>query len=211
MSTKEIKRIVKERDIQYLLHFTRLRNLDGILEHGIYPHSRLEELPHEVIINDEGRWDYRPDSVSLSVCFPNYKMFYKYRNETEDDWAVLIIHPNVLWESNCAFCKHNAADGRISCLPLESINDYNALNELFDEIESHRSREEQKLKPCDPTDPQAEVLAFDIIIPEKVLGVVFRTKAAKIEYAEKYPDLKVWHHRESKGMFASRTYVREYV
>lgn len=211
MSTKEIQNIVKERDIQYLLHFTRLSNLDGILEHGVYPHSRLDELPHDVTINDAGRWDNHPDSISLSICFPNYLMFFKYRKESEDDWVVLVIHPNVLWESKCAFCKHNAADGRISCLPVDQIDDHNALSEMFDDIEDHRSREDQKLKPCDPTDPQAEILTFDVISPEKIIGVVFRDKATKQAYMEKYPDLKMYYHPESKGMFASRTYVREYV
>ena len=122
-----IKRIVQERGISYLLHFTRLQNLDGILEHGIYPNSRLGELPDGVAINDHGRWDYHPDSISLSICFPNHLMFFKYRNESQDEWVVLVISPSVLWESKCAFCKHNAADGRISCLPVNKIDDHNAL------------------------------------------------------------------------------------
>ena len=93
VSTKELQKNVNERNIQYLVHFTRLSNLDGILEHGIYPRSKLEELPHDVTINDAGRWDYHPDSISLSICFPNYLMFYKYRKESGDDWVVLVIHP----------------------------------------------------------------------------------------------------------------------
>ena len=93
---------------------------------------------------------------------------------------------------------------------MESINDHHALIEMFNEIEGHRSREEQKLKLYDPTDPQAEILVFDIIPPDKFLGVVFRNKATKLEYAKKYPGLRVLHHGEGKGMFASRKYVREY-
>lgn len=206
-----IKKIVEERNISYLFHFTRLQNLDGILEHGIYPHSRLEELPNTVAINDHGRWDHHPDSISLSICFPNHLMFFKYRIKSEDDWVVLVINPSVLWESKCAFCKHNAADGRISCLPVDRVNDHNALSEMFDEIEGHRSRKDQKLKPCDPTDPQAEVLTFALVLPEKILGVVFRDKSTKQAYSEKYPGLRMHHHPEGKGVFASRIYVREYI
>jgi hypothetical protein len=191
-SDNAIKSIVEDRNVSYLLHFTRLQNLDGILEHGIYPHSRIEELPNDIVINDYGRWDFHPDSVSLSICFPNYLMFYKYRDASEDDWVVLVIHPSVLWESKCAFCKHNAADGRISCLPVEHIDDHNALTEMFKEREGKRTREQQKLKPCDPTDPQAEILTFDVVTPKKILGVVFRDKATKQAYAEIYPDLKMW-------------------
>lgn len=205
-----IKKIVKARNILYLLHFTRLQNLDGILKHGIYPHSRLKELPHDVAINDIGRWDFHPDSVSLSICFPNHLMFYKYRMETADDWVVLVIHPSLLWEAKCAFCKHNAADGRISRLPVDQIVGHIALSQMFDELEGHRSRADQKLKPCDPTDPQAEILMFNIVEPRKIVGVVFRDKATKQRYGKDHPNLKVWYHREGKGIFSSRTYVREY-
>ena len=210
MSTQEIQRIVQERDIQYLVHFTRICNLDGILEHGIYPHSRLDELPHNVTINDAERWDYHTDSISLSIAFPNYLMFYKYRMESDDAWVVIIIHPSVIWESPCAFCKHNAADRRISSLSVTQIGDHYALAGMFAEIEGHRSREEQKLKPCDPTDPQAEILIFDVVSPAKIHGVVFSNKDLKVAYAQKHPDLKMYHHPDNKGLFASRNYVREY-
>ena len=192
MSTKELQKIVNERNIQYLVHFTRLGNLDGILEHGIYPRSKLAELPHDVTINDVGRWDYHPESISLSICFPNYLMFYKYRKESGDDWVVLVIHPSIIWQSKCAFCKHNAADSRISCLAVDQINDHNALAGMFDEIKGYRSREEQKLKPCDPTDPQAEILTFDVVSPDKIHGIVFSHKGLKETYTAKHPDLKMY-------------------
>ena len=84
------------------------------------------------------------------------------------------------------------------------------ISEMFDEIEGYKSRKDQKLKSCDPTDSQAEILAFGVVLPEKIRGIVFRDKAMKQAYSQKYPDLKMYHHPEGKGMFASRTYVREY-
>jgi hypothetical protein len=67
------------RRIDTLVHFTRLENLVGILAEGILPRSTLEGRPSGVIFNDDIRTDNHKEAVCLSISFPNYKMFYKYR------------------------------------------------------------------------------------------------------------------------------------
>ena len=215
----EIKEFAKKLEIPYLIHFTRWENIDGIFQNGLLPKILIEDLPYEVSINDEIRLDGHEDSVSLSIAFPNYRMFYRYRmNSSAVGWVVLAIHPSVLWEYECAFCKYNAADSRISCIPKEELKNLSSfrimfvedeqnelLKELLGEEYKRETREDKKLKAFDPTDPQAEVLVFDIIPVEKIIGVAFENKKLLNEFKQKYPSMKAVL---SKYYFSSRSYVR---
>lgn len=161
-------------DLPYLVHFTRVVNLPSILQHGLYPVSRTVEVGVVPVINDELRLDGHPDGTSLSIAFPNHRMFWKYRQEYMGvDWVVLGIEPEVLWTKDCAYCCHNAADSLISDQPLENLKTPLAFASMFDEIEGEQPRGNQRLKPYEPTDVQAEVLVFDVIEPRLIFGVVF--------------------------------------
>jgi len=70
-------------------HFTRANNLPDIIKHGIYPISRIAEIGVTPEINDELRLDGRLDGISLSIAFPNSRMFYKYRQENQPE-ALLV-------------------------------------------------------------------------------------------------------------------------
>lgn len=79
MSRKEaIKKIIEDRKIPALTHFTSLSNLESILENGLYSRDKVDE---SVEVNDEMRLDGRKNTISTSIGFPNSKMFYKYRNQ----------------------------------------------------------------------------------------------------------------------------------
>lgn len=210
MSAQEIEAISKEREIPYLVHFTQLSNLESILEYGIHPRCNLNGLLAEITINDELRLDHHDDSISLSIAHPNSSMFYKYRQEKGEDWVILVISPNVLWEMDCAFCKHNAADSRISNLPVDDLKTPEAFQGMFEEIEGIRTREEQRLKKYDPTDVQAEILVFGEIPKERIAALVFHDEAARQTYQHLIGDRKVYVHNGGTGLFAARTYVREY-
>lgn len=211
MTRQGIQEIATQYEIPYLLHFTRTENLESIINSGIYPISRINEISVEPAINDQLRLDGRCDGTSISIAFPNCQMFYKYRKENEEtDWAIVVLHPSVLWLKDCAFCKHNAADTRISCQDIESLKTQQALQELFAEIENLPSRAEQCLKPFDPTDVQAEVLVFDVIEPSLIAGVVFECPTVKEKFSNVTGGLKTWIHSDNKGLFASRNYVRKY-
>lgn len=197
--------------VPYLLHFTRATNLPSIMAHGLYPISRAHEIGIIPDINDQLRLDGHLNGTSVSIAFPNCQMFYKYRKDCEGvDWVVLVLHPAALWVKDCAFCRYNAADARISGLPLAVLKTSQAFMGIFDEIEGHTSRDEQKLKAFDPTDVQAEVLVFDVIEPQYILGVVFEKAAVRDAYAIHLGEHKSYLHANNKGMFASRSYVRKY-
>jgi hypothetical protein len=138
-------------------------------------------------------------------------MFYKYRKaDPVVSWSVLVIKPAILWKKDCAFCKHNAADGRMICQPLAVLKTPQSLRDIYCEIDGFRSRDAQRLKEYDPTDVQAEVLVFDKIEPEYIAAVVFDSNEAKNNFAEQVGDRKTHVHPPNKGLFATRTYVREY-
>lgn len=138
-------------------------------------------------------------------------MFYKIRMAEEgSEWVVLALHPSILWEKECAFCKHNAADGRISCQPLASLKTEQSFQELFSEIEFFQSRNEQYLKKFDPTDVQAEVLIFDIIEPDRIWGIVFESTQTRDTFSGVVGERKTYVHAKNKGLFASRSYVRKF-
>jgi hypothetical protein len=197
--------------VPYLLHFTRAPNLPSIMAHGLYPIGRANEIDAVPAINDQLRLDGHRSGTSVSIAFPNSQMFYKYRRECESvEWAVLILHPAALWTKECAFCRHNAADARISNLPLPILKTPHAFVGMYDEIEGHTSREEQRLKAFDPTDVQAEVLVFDIIEPRYILGAVFEKATVRDAYAPHLGERKSYLHQNNKGMFASRGFVRKY-
>lgn len=211
MSQHIIESYAKEIGIPYLLHFTRAVNLPSIMKHGIYPVSRAHEVGAVPAINDNYRLDGHSDSTSLSIGFPNCQMLYKYRKlDATVDWVILVLHPSILWKKNCAFCCHNAADGRISSQPLTNLMTPQAFSGMYQELTDIPSREEQKLKTYDPSDVQAEVLVFDVIEPHYIASVVFEKAAARDAYAEYLGDRKMYLHANNKGMFASRGYSRKY-
>lgn len=195
--------------VPYLLHFTRAVNLPTIMAHGLYPIGRAHEIGVAPAINDQYRFDGHRDSTSVSIGFPNSQMLYKYRMaDTAVDWSILVLDPSILWAKCCAFCRHNAADSRISSRPLASLMTPQAFQGMHEEIEGLDTRAEQKLKPYDPTDVQAEVLVFDVIEPQCVAGLIFEKPAVRDAFLPHLGGRKTYIHSNNKGMFASRKYAR---
>jgi hypothetical protein len=212
MPREAIRQFANEIEIPYLLHFTRAANLRSIMEHGIYPIARVHEINAKPQINDQHRLDGRLNGTSISIAHPNCQMLFKYRMADESvDWAVLVLKRSVLWQKECAFCHHNAADARISQQPLGALTTEAAFRGMFDEIVGCSPRSEQRLKPYDPTDVQAEVMVFDIIEPASIRGIVFNSKAVKESCLNLLnEDQKAWVHQKNKGLFGTRSYSRLY-
>lgn len=209
MSKQAIQAHATALQVPCLLHFTRLANLPSIMANGLYPVGRIHEIGVTPQINDQIRLDGHLDGTSLSIAFPNFKMLYKYRMENQDiEWVVLGIHPAVLWLKDCAYCRHNAADSRISQRLLPELKTIEAFTGMFEEIEGTPPRNEQKLKTFDPTDGQAEVLVFDVIEPSHVIGAVFENAATMAAHSALLGERQKLVNQVRKGYFASRSYVR---
>jgi hypothetical protein len=208
--SEEIKNYTKEREVPRLLHFTQLSNLESILTHGLLSRDRIAGLPTSAGINDELRLDNHTNTISLSIAHPNSQMFYKYRKEKGGDWCVIGVCPRVLWRQDCFFCKHNAADARISGISISELTGISAFRAMYDEIDGHEPRSDQCLKAYDPTDVQAEVLVQDAIELSDIFGVVFPSRQAKKNFSELVGDMQALIHSENKGYYSARSYKRKY-
>lgn len=206
----EIMQIVSSRRISRLLHFTRIDNLENILKFGLLSRVDLDMLSIEYQFNDGLRLDHHLEAVSLSIAHPNCKMFFKYRRELEGDWCVIGVSPAVLWERDCLFCRHNAADGVISRIPNEELRRAESLESMFEEIDGYKSREQQRLNSFDPTDEQAEILVLNSVPVEYIDEVVFPSHESSKRYQSLMEGRQSKIHFPDKGYYAARSFLRVY-
>lgn len=190
MDNEEIKNEIEKRGIKRLVHFSRLENLDSIIEFGLWPRTALDELKVRYIYNDDSRMDGYSDASCLSIGFPNYKMFYYCRMKNDkENWIVLTLSPDILWQKDCAFCHKNAASRDVACIPLHERKKTEAFFKLFEDGENFPKRSALRIPISYPTNPQAEILVFEPIEAEYIKRIVFQcpilAKKAEIKY-EKY-------------------------
>ena len=203
---QQIQRIVQQQGITRLVHFTRVDNLASIMQHGIVPIANAPGRRIAPVINDESRWDGHRDASCLSITRPNHHMFFGLRADNPQvEWVVLLLQPSLLWTKPCAFCCHNAADGRISSQPLPQLQNLASLSGMFNELENFSSRQDQRLQPYDTTDVQAEVLVFDTIEPQYIFGAAFNKQEAKAAYEGLLAGRQVQLQATGGGLFASRS------
>lgn len=209
MSAEEIRLIAEQKMIPSLVHFTRAENLETILKHGIHPISSFYRVGIMPEFNDTMRLDGHLTAVSTSIAFPNDKMFYKYRMENANvHWVVICIDKKIIWEKECAFCKHNAADNRIKCRDIEEIKGKDAFLEMFAEIEGHKQRDDQFLRTFDPTDVQAEILVFGVIEPRYIIEIAFDNFDVLNQYRSLVGSKRIVMYGKNKGLFSSRSNIR---
>lgn len=201
-ASTRIKAIADAMRIKHLVHFTRCENVASILERGLMSVDDLEMDRLEAVRNDALRLDGKLGAVSLSISFPNYKMFYKYRCESpKTDWAVLLLKPAILWELDCAFYPMNAANHRMRQLPLSGATCPEALESMFVDSEVRR---DPRLRPCDPTDVQAEVMSFQQIDPSYILSVAFEDSESKQRWGCRTGRFDTTIEGRGRGLFGAR-------
>lgn len=209
-----IENILRERQIQYLCHFTRLENLESILTHGLIPRSDLynsafnpnRDLRVSGLFNDTVRADEKINAICLSVEFPNSKMFYKLRKEQENSqWVVIVLHSSLLLNKNCAFYPTNAANNDVRHLDITNFQGESAFNMLF----GYKGDERRSLLPKDPTDVQAEVLVFDNIETNYIAYCVFNSNDLRDNFLEKYKNYQFCSLEGKWGLFDDRLNARQ--
>jgi len=182
-----MENFVDSRKIEYILHFTRVENLDSILYSGLIPRDELERTGTNSTFNDEYRYDNCKNALCCSVGHPNYKMFYSLRmNNPRTEWCVIGIKKDVLWNKDCAFCIENAASNSVTSISINQRKGLQAFMKLFDEIENKPPRNVLAIPDNCPTNPQAEILIFDRIEVDNIIGVVFQSQQRADEYKTKY-------------------------
>ncbi|NSL52777.1 DUF4433 domain-containing protein [Bacillus sp. P2(2020)] len=165
--TDKIMEIVTRRKIEYLVHFTRIDNLTSILENGLIPVSMQQKMKIPSVHNDEQRFDSKLDCTSCSISFPNYKLFYTFREYKfpGSSWVVIVLDKDVLFSplNITYFCQTNAAGvfPRISsakelCTATAFENMF--CNSLTTKENKVIQRASLQINDCITTDPQAEIL-----------------------------------------------------
>lgn len=113
------QQIVQQRNINYLVHFTKSSNLPFILgdeQLQSTPNGIVSDelLPQEIERNDKQRNDQHIEYVCCSVEFPNllfqYSQKIKQLDELFDEWAFIYIDPSII-DNTTLFSPINAATG----------------------------------------------------------------------------------------------------
>lgn len=165
---ESIAQISSELGISELMHFTRIDNLQGILDLGLNSLDFNKDLLKHNKNNDLKRLDGRSYTNSLSISFPNDKMFYKYQmKHPNQTWCVISFSPCILWKLDCLFCPTNAASLKMSSKNDESLSGSTAFKKLFDFTKSSTTR-------CYPIDSQAEVLVGGHISNKYIKNIYFK-------------------------------------
>jgi hypothetical protein len=178
---ERINLTIKQRSIKDLIHFTRVENLSSILTHGLVPLSKHEDFSINAVVNDTFRYDNLLSATSLSIEFPNYKLFYYYRDTIYKgfEWVVIKVNVDLLNSKaiKAYFCQTNAANTSNRMMG----DDAESFENMFAEIITTKcgksiNRNDLQIPEKFTTDPQAEVLIEGIIGPEHFSSISFSNK-----------------------------------
>lgn len=175
----------KSRRIKFFVHFTRIENLPSIAQNGLLTRKNLDNMSAEYVYNDSNRFDKLKNSLSLSVTFPNYKMFFKYKGHATN-WAVILLDAEkILATLPCAFHAANASANSERYRKLKERMTLDAFKRMFDDSE----RKGRKLKDNETTDPQAEIICLADIPLKYFLGIVFENSARLNANQQFFPNI----------------------
>ena len=195
----QIRKHLERRGIDRLIHFTRIENLESILKNGLVPVKTQRRKNIHSIRNDTLRLEALLDCTSLSISFPNFKLFYKFRQRTPGaKWVVLAIDTEALFlpARKRYFCYTNAS----ALLPND--NDLNSLttadtflNMFSEETPTNWKRKvkdkTEKISNRYTTDPQAEVLISGDISSKLIKCVYFQSLSDVLDYYNSNDDTRL--------------------
>ena len=173
----KIKKFVRDRGIDFVVHFTRIENIPSIIGSGLIGRESAISSGMVFWANDRYRYDNVNNAISTSISFPNYKMFYAVQcNNSSADWAVIKLRPEVLWELDCAFCSTNAASSSMTNTSIEDRKKFKSLQSMFDEHHNTKERCNLNIPDNFPTNPQAEVLILERVDSKYIMEVCINSR-----------------------------------
>jgi hypothetical protein len=167
---------VRRRGITRVVHFTQSRNLAQILQfpEGIKSSASLRQHDADVFnANDPQRLDKHPDHISCSLEYPNYWMLrtMKLREKFYEDWAILLIVPDVLWQAGTLFAPRNAAAAGGRLLAGGSSGFSQMFAQSVTGAYGKAWTRPSTMLDCVPTDDQAEIMVHRAIPLAQITGV----------------------------------------
>lgn len=172
IETDGIKGIIRNREIGSLYHFSKIENLEAIVNQGLIPRGQLKEGDYKY--TDINRSDGFLNANCISVSFPQYRMFFIKRVQNpQQNWLILELSPEIILNKDSAFFERNAASRKVKSEIIENRKMATAFEKMFDDIEKLPTREERKPPDNYPTDPQAEILVFNKIECSYIIAVHF--------------------------------------
>ena len=171
--------------------------------------------PKYAIRNDEQRIDSKLDCTSCSIVFPNYKLFYTFREYKfpGSSWVVIVLDKDVLFSpSNITYyCQTNAAGVFPRISSAKELCTATAFENMFcDSLTTKENKVIQRasLQISDyiTTDPQAEVLISDAIDKKYIGCICFQKQPDIDEYITKYGTdlLEKYDYQIVPGFFDAR-------
>lgn len=184
-----IKEIIRERKITELYHFTRIENLESIMEHGICSLVEMQKNGIEYTKNDYNRYDRRLDCSCVTISYPNTDLLKSYKRKDGGHWVMIVLDPSTLYENRCYFAEHNAATRTIAS-EISTRTDAASFENMFHREVNVRlvERTESFCRfglrgyPNLTTSPQAEVLVKGKISTDMIKQVIFENIEEAIEY-----------------------------
>jgi len=183
-----IIRLIREREITALYHFTTTINLLGMFSIGrICPRSEYDTLRNLADENlygdyldhmDELRLDGLNNYVNTSLSHPNVYLLQAYKSRKDlahYSWCILRLDPHLMERPETLFSMTNAASASAAEYGIRDGVD--GFNQLFsDEVITRKGQFTRRgLPPEYPTDIQAEVLIPGAIDLDTVKAVYFET------------------------------------
>lgn len=169
---------LKVRGVNNLYHFTSILNLKNIIGQGLLTRDKLRKSAWK---NDFERLD-KTNGICLSISFPNYSMFYKYRQKRNNmRWVVLELDPLVVLDKNCIFCYTNASSIEFQGnIYKDRLNNISGLKKLYEDPLTYTFKSVPLSRnsniPTDyPTDAQAEIIVLDDIQKKYIKNFIVET------------------------------------
>lgn len=193
---QKIKEDVEKRGIDSLVHFTSINNIPSIIEKGLFSICDLSKQSLTYDFNDTERIEGHSNSISLSIMFPNYSMFSKYRiyMESPKDMAVIFLDPSILWEKDCAFYFNNAANRVFNDVPAHSYKNFNSWESMFCYEMENRLRTDLNIPNFYTTNPQAEILCFNAIESHFINSIHFQDQNTFDQYQHILPNKQKFYY-----------------
>ncbi len=153
--------VVDRRKIPYFLHYTPVKNLSSILQHGILSRKQMQLRDIQpVLYHGWGKkWTALDDYICLSLIPPK-RMIEK----TKETQAVLLIQPSVIGQEKTYFSPINSAKEAIDVEEIFSRDSMEAFEDLFRYEEGTQLRNDF-----------AEILVKDYIAVSDITGICFQS------------------------------------